>query len=111
MYVSGTELDQSQTLVRRVIIGMGPGGGPAAYLEYQPRPFSSLNLNDLINTADLCQLLGCSARTVYRWVAENNLAPVRKVHRDYLFTKAEILRWYANDAPHMGRPRLHGRGS
>ncbi len=76
------------------------------YAEPKERPFSKLPNNALLDTGDIGRLLGAAPRTVYRWIKEYNLNPTVKIGREYLFRKSEIIRWYENDRPVMGRPRL-----
>ena len=109
MYVQGDSLAENETPINRKIIGVAPGGGERVYIDFVPLPFAQLAKQDMVDTADLCRIFGCSARTVYRWIAENALVPMRKVGREFLFTKAELLRWYAANAPRPGRPPLQGR--
>jgi excisionase family DNA binding protein len=108
MYVPGDSLAENQTPIFRKITVPAVGGGLRVYMDPTPVPFSQLAENDLIDTADLCRIFSCSARTVYRWIAEASLMRSYKVGREFLFTKAEILRWYAADAPRLGRPPLQG---
>lgn len=70
------------------------GGRSRVYVEAQQRKFSKLADADLIDTADLCRLFGCSTRTVYRWVERNGLGSAGKVGREFLFTKGEVVRWF-----------------
>jgi excisionase family DNA binding protein len=66
-------------------------------------PFNELAADDLLNTADLQQYFGVSARTVYRWIAEDGLEPDEIVGRDYLFKKRTVLRWEKQSRPRRGR--------
>jgi len=110
MYVQGNLLAENQTLIHRKLAVPAAGGGlRVVYMDPTPLPFSQLAGDDLVDTADLCRIFSCSARTVYRWTAEASLARSFKVGREFLFTKAEILRWYAANAPRPGRPPLQGR--
>lgn len=95
---------KSRTLVRRKVAAPGPGGGLRVYVDMKERPFARLAGEDLLDTADLCRLYGVSARTVYRWMAENNLRPSGKAGREWLFQKAAILEWDDNYRPVRGRP-------
>ena len=107
-YVGGTSLERNQTPIHRKLVLPAAGGGKSTYVDFQARPFSRLAMDDYLGTADLCLIFGCSARTVYRWVADNNLRPSYTVSREFLFTKAEVLRWYENDRPTPGRPPMSG---
>ena len=89
---------------RRKILARAAGGGQQVYMDAEPRRFNELAEGDLLDTADLCQLFGVSARTVYRWIAGHSLQPTLAVGRVYLFTKREIMRWYEANRPRPGRP-------
>jgi predicted DNA-binding transcriptional regulator AlpA len=110
MYIYENDLAASQVPIHRKRIGPAAGGGEKAYVDFEARPFSTLENGDLIDTADLCRIFGCSLRTVYRWMSHHALRPVRKAGRDFLFTKGDILRWYAEHQPRPGRPPIGGRG-
>lgn len=90
--------------IHRKVIAPAPGGGQRVYIEAQGRPFSQLAEADLVDTADLCRLFGCSARTIYRWVERHGLRSIGKVGREFLFTKGEVIRWYDENRPRQGRP-------
>jgi excisionase family DNA binding protein len=107
--LEGNPLARNETPLHRKLIQPGPGGGEKVYVDFRPRTFRLLEDTDLLDTADLCRLFGCSARTVYRWMAEHTLRPHRKVGREFLFTKREILRWHDANRPHPGRPPLRRR--
>lgn len=105
MYVdSDNPLKDNVTLIHRKMIARAVGGGERAYMDQQARPFYKLANNDLLDTADLCRVFGCSARTVYRWTNEHGLTPQFKAGRDLLFAKSDIVRWYAANRPRPGRP-------
>lgn len=109
MYVYENELAASRTPVHRKRIGSAAGGGEKAYVDFQELPFCELEDGDLIDTADLCRIFGCSLRTVYRWMSDHGLQPRRKVGREFLFAKGDVVRWYSANAPRPGRPPGDGR--
>ncbi len=106
MYVFENDLAGSSTLIHRKRIGPAPGGGQRAFIDFQEKPFCDLNGDALIDTADLCKIFGCSARTVYRWMSHGGLQPFAKAGREYLFRKADLVRWYSDNPPRPGRPPL-----
>lgn len=108
MYVDDS-LGDNTTPVYRKIIAPAVGGGLRVYVEHQPRPFCELTGRDLLDTADICRIFGCSIRTVYRWINEHGLRPRGKAGRELLFTKADLLRWYAANQPRPGRPSMKRR--
>jgi excisionase family DNA binding protein len=97
-------LERDPTPIRRKIVVRSSGGGYQVYMDAQERPFSRLAKDALLDTADLCQLFGCSSRTVYRWMAERKLRWDRRVGREYLFCKDDVLEWWADNRPPLGRP-------
>ena len=98
------DLRRSQTPINPKVTVLAPGGGLMVYRDARTRPFSRLGMEDLLDTADLCLIFGCSARTVYRWMADFRLQPAAKVGRQFLFTKGDLLDWYADNRPSPGRP-------
>jgi len=102
-------LRSDQTRVHRKIIGMGTDGGWRIYADAQARPFARLKNDDYLGTADICAIFGVSARTVYRWVADELLRWDKKVGREYLFTKGDVLDFYDENKPVMGRPSTNRR--
>lgn len=104
MYVYDNELAANRTPIHRKRIGPASGGGKKAFVDFDALPFCELDGRDLIDTSDLCQIFGCSQRTVYRWMSDHSLRPVRKVGREFLFTKGDVLRWYDQNRPRVGRP-------
>src|SRR5258708_7918925 len=110
MYVDDERpLKRDRNLINPKVVVRGAGGGWTVYLDSQARPFSRLNSASLLDTADLCLLFGCSTRTVYRWMADQNLKPEMRVGRQHLFTKREILDWYDKNRPRPGRPPISRR--
>ena len=110
MYVgSDNSLAGDPTPVHRKLLVPAVGGGWTAYMDPQARPFSDLGSDDFLDTADLCRLFGVSGRTVYRWINQAGLAPRFKAGRLWLFTKSDIVNWYAASRPRPGRPPLAGR--
>jgi excisionase family DNA binding protein len=91
-------------LFRRKFVLTGAGGGPRIYADAQERTFGRLAADDLLDTADLCRIFGCSTRTIYRWIAEEGLRWDIKVGRDYLFRKDDIVEFYNEGLPQRGRP-------
>ncbi len=87
------DLENDRTPLHRKFIGRGAGGGERVLAEAKARPFANLRDEDLLDTADICAICGCSARTVYRWIAEG-LPVFDKVGRDYLFAKGAFLDWW-----------------
>lgn len=102
MYVED-RLSRSQTLIHRKVLSQAIGGGIRVYADAKARPFAKLANEDLLDTSDVCRLFPCSARTIYRWMAEGSLRPLRKIGREFLFTKQELLRWW-DERPQSGRP-------
>lgn len=96
-------ISQNRTPIRRKMVGRAPGGGLKVFADIEETPFADLSPRDMLDTGDLCLLYGCSLRTVYRWMAEHNLAPSGRAGRDYLFEKRAIIRWHNHDRPTPGR--------
>lgn len=88
------DLEDDDTPINRKFIGRGAGGGQRVLAEAKPQPFYKLDDEDLLDTADLCEIFGVSARTIYRWIAEDDLPVFEQVGRDYLFAKGELLEWH-----------------
>jgi len=108
MYVDHL-LEDNPTPIHRKMIMPAVGGGQRAFMDPHARPFSALARQDLLDTADLCRIFGCSTRTIYRWINEHDLRPKFKAGRELLFTKADLLRWYAANRPRPGRPPMERR--
>lgn len=108
MYLREIPAEVGRVPIHRKVVVPAVGGGQRVAIEAKPRPFSRLADSDYVDTADVCRLFGCSARSVYRWVAEGLIRPAGKVGREFLFTKREIVRWF-NERPHFGRPLGDGR--
>lgn len=109
VYVGDNELESCEVPIHRKRIGPGAGGGLRAFIDFEARPFWELGEDDLIDTSDLCQIFGTSLRTVYRWMSKHSLKPVRKVGREFLFRKGDVLSWYELNRPRPGRPSRGGR--
>jgi excisionase family DNA binding protein len=107
--MTNERLRHDSTLVNRKIIVESASGATQVYADAEARPFSRLRNDDLLDTADICSVMGCSARTVYRWIAEEGLEPQWKVGRIYLFEKGEFLEWWEENEPIPGRPPKHTR--
>lgn len=89
------EPENDRTPINRKFIGTAAGGGVRILAEARARPFANLGDDDLVDTADLCRIFGVSARTIYRWISEDDLPVFDKIGRDYLFAKGELLDWWA----------------
>ena len=109
MYLRDNPLERDKTPINRKMVKPAPGGGQKVYIDFQARPFHLLEEIDLVDTADLCRIFRCSARTVYRWMEDHSLRPVMKVGREYLFTKRAVVRWYDAHRPRPGRPPMKRR--
>jgi excisionase family DNA binding protein len=72
----------------------GPDGEMRMYLKNPFMSFAQLASDDLLTTQDLQRLFNCTARTIYRWIAEEGLPPYAKLGRDYLFRKDQLVKWY-----------------
>jgi excisionase family DNA binding protein len=102
-------LKRDQTPVHRKFILTGPGGYSEIFAEPQARPFSRLEDDAFLDTADLCRIFQVTQRTIYRWIAERDLQWDTRVGREYLFTKGDILDWYEDNRPVTGRPSRRSR--
>jgi excisionase family DNA binding protein len=71
-----------------------PDGSTAVYRENPPMTFAQLPSDELLTTRELQRLFDCTARTIYRWIAEYGLEPHGQVGRDYLFRKDKLMKWY-----------------
>ena len=111
MYIGrDNPLENDRTPIRRKLARRLPDGRRyEVFLDSQVLPFFKLRNSDLLDTADLCRLFGVSMRTVYRWMAERDLRWAMRQGRNYLFTKGEILDWYEECLPILGRPPERGR--
>jgi len=96
-------------MINRKLVVTGVGGGSKVYMDSQARPFSRLGNDDFLDTADICTLFGVSARTVYRWTADGKLRWDIKVGREWLFSKDDVLDFYEDNRPPLGRPRKKGK--
>ena len=104
MYLNDDALKNARTPINRKLVGPAAGGGQQIYIDFKPQPFHTLAPSDMLDTADLCKMFGCSVRTVYRWITDHSLKPALKVGREFLFTKREVVRWYNANRPRPGRP-------
>lgn len=98
-------LSANNTRVQAKVDVAASEGRCRVYAEPREKPFSQLPNSVLLDTHDIGRLLNAAPRTVYRWIKEYGLTPSVKVGREYLFRKDELLRWYDNDRPVMGRPK------
>jgi excisionase family DNA binding protein len=96
-------------LFHRKLVVTGAGGGYRIYADAHAKTFGRLAAGDLLDTADLCRILGCSTRTIYRWISEEDLRWELKVGREYLFRKDDILDFYNQGRPQPGRPAKRGK--
>lgn len=71
-----------------------PNGATRMYLENLRITFAELAGGDLLTTPELQRWFDCTARTIYRWVADERLKPHALLGRDYLFRKDELMKWY-----------------
>jgi len=81
------------------------GGGLQVYAINPSKAFARLPDDALLDTTDLCNLIGCSLRSVYRWIADKRLRWEIKVGREYLFRKDDVLDFCRDNLPPLGRPR------
>jgi hypothetical protein len=95
--------EEIRTPIRRKVVGRGPGGGLRVFADMRETPFAELGPRDLLDTADICRIYGCSARTVYRWMADHELTPSGRAGRDYLFEKRALISWHKTHRPQPGR--------
>jgi len=110
MYVDFDDpLGGNATPIHRKLVVPAVGGGQRVYMDPVARPFSELSAGDYLDTADLCRIFGISGRTIYRWINQAGLAPRLKAGREWLFTKSDLMNWYAANRPRPGRPPLGGR--
>ncbi len=105
MYLDDSDrlFEQNKMPIRRKVVVRAPGGGFKAYADFETRPFCELGAGDLLDTADICMLYGCSARTVYRWMAEHKLKHSGKAGRNHFFRKDALIRWHNKHRPRPGR--------
>jgi predicted DNA-binding transcriptional regulator AlpA len=104
-----SELKHDQTPIFEKLVVKSAGGGYRVYASNPARAFARLPKTALLDTADLCLLFGCSTRSIYRWMAEQDLRWDLKVGREYLFRKEDVVDWYADNRPRLGRPRRRER--
>ena len=97
-------LKHDRTPIYEKVVVKAPGGGVQVYGLSPARPFSDLPGSALLDSADLCILFGCSARSIYRWMSERGLRWDRKIGREYLFRKDDVLDFYRHNLPPLGRP-------
>jgi hypothetical protein len=81
-----------------------PDGRVQVYIEDPLVKFAELRGSDLLSTSDLRRYFKCSARTLYRWIAEQGLEPSVRVGRDLYFEKRAVVRWEKTHRPKRGRP-------
>jgi len=109
MYLDGNPLEQNLTPINRKRVGRAAGGGEKVYVDWEQKAFWELEDGDLVDTADLCRVFGCSLQTIYRWMKSHQLRPVRKAGREFLFRKGDVVRWFDAHRPRPGRPPKGGR--
>lgn len=83
-----------ERLFYRKILVREPDGSLHMYLENPGLSFGELRADELLTVRDLQRLFDCTARTIYRWVAEEELKPDAQLGRDYLFRKDKLMKWY-----------------
>ncbi len=81
-----------------------PGGKVRVYHENPLMTFDKLRGDDLLTTDDLQRYFNCSARTLYRWIAEHGLEPAAEIGRELYFEKRDVVRWEKTRRPKRGRP-------
>ena len=86
------DLDRDRTPIHRKFIAKAAGGGVRILVDATAQPFSKLDDEDLLDSADLCDLFGVSVRTIYRWISDG-MPVAYKIGREYLFEKGEVLGW------------------
>jgi len=98
-----------QRLVFAKVVVKSAGGGIQVYALSPAKPFARLRNDALLDTTDLCDLFGCSTRSIYRWMSGRKLPWRFKVGREYLFRKDDVLDWYDDNLPALGRPPTRRR--
>lgn len=88
---------------RRVLLRYPNGRLRVAY-ETKLYRFHELKSDDYLSTADLERYFGCSARTIYRWIAEEGLEPDDEIGREFYFEKRTVVNWEKRRRPKRGRP-------
>ena len=91
------DLENDRTPIHRKFIARAASGGHRILVDANEQPFSKLDDDDLIDSADLCAIFGVSIRTIYRWISERELPFVAKVGREYLFAKGDVLDWAVDE--------------
>lgn len=95
---------KSDDLYPRRVLVQWPSGRLRVAYEPDLYRFRELKSDDYLNTADLQQYFGCSARTIYRWIAEEGLEPDDEIGREVFFEKRTVLSWEKRLRPKRGRP-------
>ena len=88
---------------RRVLL-VYPSGRLRVVYQNKLYRFRELKSDDYLSTADLERYFGCSARTIYRWIAEEGLEPDDEIGREMFFEKRTVLSWEKRHRPKRGRP-------
>jgi hypothetical protein len=76
------------------IFDQEPDGSTQMYRENPPMTFAKLPADEFLTTHELQRLFDCTARTIYRWIADYGLEPQGRHGRDYLFRKDKLIKWY-----------------
>jgi len=76
------------------IIAREPDGSVQLYRENPAMRFADLPPGELLTTRELQRLFDCTARTIYRWIADYGLEPQLRLGTEYLFRKDKLIKWY-----------------
>ena len=96
-------ISENKTPIHAKTVERAIGGGLKVVAARRAAPFSRLDGKALLDTNDLCLIFGASRRTIYRWVAENELTPAGRAGREYIFEKKHIIYWDTHYRPRPGR--------
>ena len=97
------QLNDDDLYPKRVLLEW-PNGRVRVVYHKDLVPFEALAPDDYLGTADLQQYFGVSARTIYRWMAEEGLQRDDMVGGEHFFEKRTVLRWAKANRPRRGRP-------
>ena len=108
MYLDYDPFSLTDPIFTRKAPARMPGGQLRVVRGNTQVSFSELADDALLDTAELCYLFGCSARTLYRWINERGLRPRGQVGRELFFAKGDVVKWfYSSNRPSgPGRPKL-----
>ncbi len=96
-------ISENRTPIHPKSVERAIGGGLKVVAARRAVPFAKLDGKALLDTDDLCLILGASKRTIYRWMAENELMPAGRAGREYFFEKRHIIYWDTHYRPRPGR--------